>query len=122
MAALSPLLEHVVLGGGQEAIEVTRTSTRTGKFNARFFHVIFVEEFGRVNDHFGPLNSPSFHADGKSYSSGGGDGYVRVRFFDPEYFDFRFEFQLPKSALHTNYRYRRKEMSITLLQDFSYLK
>jgi len=27
-----------------------------------------------------------------SYSSGGEDGYVRVHYFDQEYFDFRFEF------------------------------
>lgn len=27
-----------------------------------------------------------------SYSSGGEDGYVRVHYFDPSYFDFRFEF------------------------------
>lgn len=91
-AALSPLQEHVVLGGGQEAMEVTTTSTRVGKFDARFYHLIFEEEFGRVKGHFGPINSLAFHPDGKSYSSGGEDGYVRVHYFDPEYFDFRFEF------------------------------
>lgn len=26
------------------------------------------------------------------FSSGGEDGYVRVHYFDPSYFDFRFEF------------------------------
>lgn len=91
-AALSPNCEHVVLGGGQEAMEVTTTSTRVGKFDARFFHVVFEEEFGRVKGHFGPINSLSYHPDGKSYSSGGEDGYVRVHFFDPEYFEFRFEY------------------------------
>lgn len=91
-AALSPLLEHVVLGGGQEAMEVTMTTTKAGKFDARFYHLIFEEEFGRVKGHFGPINSLAFHPDGKSYSSGGEDGYVRVHYFDPEYFDFRFEF------------------------------
>lgn len=91
-AALSPLQEHVVLGGGQEAMDVTTSSTRIGKFDARFFHLIFEEEFGRVKGHFGPINSLAFHPDGKSYSSGGEDGYVRVHYFDQEYFDFRFEF------------------------------
>ncbi|XP_052776990.1 eukaryotic translation initiation factor 3 subunit I-like [Mya arenaria] len=91
-AAISPLQDHVVLGGGQEAMDVTTSSTRIGKFDARFYHLIFEEEFGRVKGHFGPINSLAFHPDGKSYSSGGEDGYVRVHYFDQEYFDYRFEF------------------------------
>lgn len=91
-ASISPLYDHVVLGGGQEAMSVTTTSTRIGKFDARFFHLVFEEEFGSIKGHFGPINSLSFHPDGKSYSSGGEDGYVRVHFFDQTYLDFRFEF------------------------------
>ncbi|KAJ6654309.1 hypothetical protein lerEdw1_007231 [Lerista edwardsae] len=90
-AALSPIFDHVVLGGGQEAMDVTTTSTRIGKFEARFFHLGFEEEFGRVKGHFGPINSVAFHPDGKSYSSGGEDGYVRIHYFDPQYFEFEFE-------------------------------
>ncbi|NXB74100.1 EIF3I factor, partial [Donacobius atricapilla] len=90
-AALSPIFDHVVLGGGQEAMDVTTTSTRIGKFEARFFHLAFEEEFGRVKGHFGPINSVAFHPDGKSYSSGGEDGYVRIHYFDPQYFEFEFE-------------------------------
>ncbi|KTF73173.1 hypothetical protein cypCar_00039300, partial [Cyprinus carpio] len=44
---------QVVMGGGQEVMEVTTTSTRIGKFEARFFHAAFEEEFGRVKGHFG---------------------------------------------------------------------
>lgn len=91
-ASLSSLKEHVVLGGGQEAMEVTTTSARVGKFDARFYHMIFEEEFARVKGHFGPINSVAFHPDGKSFSSGGEDGYVRVHYFDQNYFDFEFEF------------------------------
>lgn len=91
-AAISPLLDHVVLGGGQEAMEVTTTSSRAGKFDARFYHLVFEEEFGRVKGHFGPINSLAFHPDGKSYASGGEDGYVRVHNFDPSYFDFNFDY------------------------------
>ena len=47
-AAVSPIREHVVLGGGQDAMDVTTTSTKIGKFDARFFHMVFEEEFGRV--------------------------------------------------------------------------
>nr|KAG5687282.1 hypothetical protein BaRGS_001947 [Batillaria attramentaria] len=91
-ASISPLKDHVVLGGGQEAMSVTTTSTRIGKFDARFFHLVFEEEFGSVKGHFGPINSLSFHPDGKSYSSGGEDGYVRVHYFDQTYLDFHFEY------------------------------
>lgn len=55
---------QVVLGGGQEAMDVTTTSTR-GKFDARFYHMVFEEEFGRIKGHFGPINSITFHPDGK---------------------------------------------------------
>ncbi|KAG8184438.1 hypothetical protein JTE90_026356 [Oedothorax gibbosus] len=91
-AAISPIRDHVVVGGGQEAMDVTTTSSRVGKFDARFFHLVFEEEFARVKDHFGPINSVAFHPDGKSYSSGGEDGYVRVHVFDSPYYDFDFEY------------------------------
>lgn len=92
-AAISPIRDHVILGGGQEAMSVTTTSARAGKFEARFFHLIFEEEFGRIKGHFGPINSLAFHPDGKSYSSGGEDGYVRVHYFDKSYFDFEFDYE-----------------------------
>ncbi|PFX20958.1 Eukaryotic translation initiation factor 3 subunit I [Stylophora pistillata] len=76
-ASLSPIREHVVLGGGQEAMDVTTTSTRVGKFDARFFHTVFEEEIGRVKGHFGPINSTAFHPDGK-----------RLKAFDLEAFKF----------------------------------
>lgn len=91
-AAISPILDHVVLGGGQDAMDVTTTSTRVGKFDSRFFHLVFEEEFGRVKGHFGPINSVAFHPDGKSYTSGGEDGYVRVHTFDPSYFEYGFDY------------------------------
>ena len=81
-----------MIGGGQEAMDVTTTSTRVGKFDARFFHLVFEEEFGRVKGHFGPINSLAFHPDGKAYASGGEDGYIRLHNFDPSYFDFRFDY------------------------------
>jgi translation initiation factor 3 subunit I len=56
---------QVVLGGGQEAMEVTTTTTKAGKFDARFYHLVFEEEIGRVKGHFGPINSLAFHPNGK---------------------------------------------------------
>lgn len=87
-AAISPKLDHVVVGGGQEAMDVTTTSARVGKFDARFFHLVFEEEFARVKGHFGPINSLEFHPNGDSYASGGEDGFIRVQQFDKSYFDF----------------------------------
>jgi translation initiation factor 3 subunit I len=90
-AAISPIYDHVVLGGGQEAMDVTTTSTRSGKFDSRFFHLVYEEEFARLKGHFGPINSLQFHPDGKSFASGGEDGFVRVQTFDASYSDLVFE-------------------------------
>jgi translation initiation factor 3 subunit I len=91
-AALTPKLqEFVVLGGGQDAMNVTTTSARQGKFESRFYHKILEEEVGRVRGHFGPINTIAVHPDGTAYSSGGEDGYVRVHHFDPDYFTFKLE-------------------------------
>lgn len=86
-AAISPIYDHVILGGGQDAMDVTTTSTRSGKFDSRFFHLVYEEEFARVKGHFGPINSLAIHPDGKSYATGGEDGYVRVQTFDSSYHD-----------------------------------
>ncbi len=55
----------MLLGGGQEAMSVTTTAGKVGKFDARFHHLVFEEELGRVKGHFGPINTVAFHPDGK---------------------------------------------------------
>ncbi|KAK4194580.1 putative eukaryotic translation initiation factor 3 [Triangularia verruculosa] len=90
-ASITPKKEFVILGGGQAAMDVTTTSARQGKFEARFYHKIFEEEIGRVRGHFGPLNTVAADPTGKGYASGGEDGYVRVHLFDKGYFDFNYE-------------------------------
>ncbi|KAM3187772.1 hypothetical protein ACTXT7_001615 [Hymenolepis weldensis] len=84
-AAISPNRPHVLLGGGQEADEVTVTSAVAGKFDAKFYHMIYAEEFGTVKGHFGPINSVAFNPDGSGFATGGEDGYVRLHSFDPDY-------------------------------------
>jgi translation initiation factor 3 subunit I len=84
--AISPLFQHVMIGGGQDAQNVTTTGAREGKFMVRFFHTIYQEEFGRVKGHFGPVNSVAFHPSGRGFASGGEDGYVRIHVFDAPYF------------------------------------
>jgi translation initiation factor 3 subunit I len=85
-AALTPDRPYVLLGGGQEAMNVTTTSLRQGKFETRFWHKVFEEEVGRVKGHFGPINTIAVHPAGKCYASGGEDGFVRVHHFDESYF------------------------------------
>ena len=56
---------QVMLGGGQEAMDVTTTTTKAGEFNAPFYHLVYEEEIGRVKGHFRPIISLRFHPDGK---------------------------------------------------------
>ena len=94
-AAITPLLDqlpHVLLGGGQEAMDVTTTSARVAKFEARFYHLVFEDEFARVRGHFGPINSLAFHPNGRGYASGGEDGYIRVHVFDDSYYQYKFDY------------------------------
>ncbi|ELU39590.1 eukaryotic translation initiation factor 3 [Rhizoctonia solani AG-1 IA] len=84
-AAIAPIL----VGGGQEAMNVTTTSARQGKFETRFWHKIFEEEVGRVKGHFGPINTIAVHPAGIQYASGGEDGFVRLHTFDESYFKAR---------------------------------
>lgn len=83
--AISPTHPHVLIGGGQDAMSVTTTSAGAGKFECRFFHMIYNEEFGRIAGHFGPINTLAVHPFGKSYASGGEDGFIRLHHFDAGY-------------------------------------
>lgn len=73
-AVINPTKPHVLVGGGQDAMSVTVTAASQGKFETRFFHTIYSEEFGRVKGHFGPINAIAIHPQGRSYASGAEDG------------------------------------------------
>lgn len=88
-AAIATKRPYILLGGGQEAMNVTTTSLRQGKFETRFWHKVLEEEVGRVKGHFGPINTIAVHPAGTSYASGGEDGFVRVHHFDESYFRAR---------------------------------
>jgi len=85
--SVSPLGTHVIVGGGQDAMNVTVTSSKVGHFQVDFFHMVYQEYMGNVKGHFGPVNTLSFSPDGKGYASGGEDGYVRLHHFDKDYFN-----------------------------------
>jgi len=91
-AAISPIKEHVFVAGGQEAMNVTTTSLRTGKFETKLFHMVFGDEFGSVRGHFGPVNTLALHPDGTGFTSGSEDGYIRVHTFDKDYYAMHNEF------------------------------
>jgi len=89
-ASISPLMNHVIVGGGQDAMNVTTTSAKVGHFQVDFFHTVYMEYMGHVKGHFGPINSLSFAPDGKGYASGSEDGYTRLHHFDKEYYNTKF--------------------------------
>uniref|UniRef100_A0A0N5ALX1 Eukaryotic translation initiation factor 3 subunit I n=1 Tax=Syphacia muris TaxID=451379 RepID=A0A0N5ALX1_9BILA len=91
-AAISPTRDHVVLGGGEEAMQVTQTVISSAHFEAKFYHMIFEEEFARFKGHFGPINTIAFHPSGNSIVTGGEDGYIRIQEFDDDYLNFDYEY------------------------------
>jgi translation initiation factor 3 subunit I len=86
-AVISEHKDHILLGGGQEAMSVTTTAGKVGKFETRFFHLVYQEEFGCVKGHFGPINALAINPNGLNYASGAEDGYVRLHPFDKSYLD-----------------------------------
>lgn len=85
-AVLSPIFDHVIVGGGQDAMSVTLTSSKAGKFESKIYQKVFGEEIGGIKGHFGPINALAIAPDGRSFSSGGEDGFVRIHHFDADYF------------------------------------
>ncbi|CAJ0587115.1 unnamed protein product, partial [Mesorhabditis spiculigera] len=91
-ACISPIRDHVCLGGGEDAMQVTQTAVSAGHFEAKLYHLVFEEEFARFKGHFGPINTMAFHPNGIQIATGGEDGYVRVQEFDDDYLEFKYDF------------------------------
>jgi len=84
-AVISLSKEHVILGGGQSAMNVTTTATDEGGFQARLFYLVYETQFGSISGHFGPINAMDLSPDERSYVSGSEDGIIRLHHFDESY-------------------------------------
>jgi len=85
-ASISPLMDHVIMGGGERAEDVTRTGATSEQFKVRFYHSIFASQLGSVVGHFGPINALAFSPDGRSFVSGSEDGFIRLHHLNEDYF------------------------------------
>ncbi|KAJ7446871.1 hypothetical protein B0H11DRAFT_1745344, partial [Mycena galericulata] len=86
-AALALTWPYVLVGGGQESMNVT-TTRREGYIRDQLLAQVYEEEVSPVKGHFGPIsiNTISVHPPGTCHASGGEDGIVRVHHFDDSYF------------------------------------
>jgi len=102
--SISPLKDHVLLGGGQDAVGVALTGqSRSTQFQSRIYHMIFEEELATVKGHFGPINAIAYSPDGHNFTSGGEDGYLRIHHLDGTiYFTDAFEDQIDFNDLSSD--------------------
>jgi len=98
-ASISPLMDHVIMGGGERAEDVTQTGATSEQFKVRFFHSIFATQLGSVAGHFGPINALSFSPDGRSFASGSEDGFIRLHHLDDDYFKRTEDLRFPGATI-----------------------
>jgi translation initiation factor 3 subunit I len=111
-AVISPIKDHIIIGGGEEAQNVTTTKLDSSQFRVRFFHKVYGNEICSILGHFGTVNTVAISPDGKrfvftllacatvlfsdlqtdpgdplvySFASGAEDGYVRLHHMPEEY-------------------------------------
>lgn len=82
--SISPCSDHVILGGGVDAQDVT---TQSGKsdFKVKFFHKVNGTALGEFKCHFGTITAMSFTPDGRGFASAGADSQVKLFHFDENY-------------------------------------
>ena len=80
-----------MVGGGQDAREVTTTQAKEGGFTIKLLSIIYENELADITGHFGTVHTVAYSPDGTSFASGSEDGYVHFHKFPPEYFTKKFE-------------------------------
>lgn len=79
---------HAFIAGGQESREVTTTHAKKGGFELLIYNMMFGNELGAIQGHFGPINALAVSSDGYCVASGAEEASVRVHRIDyDEYFN-----------------------------------
>jgi translation initiation factor 3 subunit I len=82
-AALNPVIDQLVVAGGQEARDVTTTASTDDQFVVRVYDKIQQEKLGELKGHIGPVHTMAYSANGQRLLSGSEDGMVMLWVFDP---------------------------------------
>lgn len=82
---ISPIKNHIILGGGQDAHLVTTTDESQAGFDIEFWHIVYNERLASLPAHFGTVRTLDLSNDGKMLASGAEDGYIRLWHFDDKY-------------------------------------
>eukprot|EP00758_Cryptobia_borreli_P006560 Tbor_TRINITY_DN5176_c5_g3::TRINITY_DN5176_c5_g3_i1::g.25887::m.25887/K03246/EIF3I; translation initiation factor 3 subunit I len=77
-ASISPITDHVLLGGGTDAQDVTTTQSGSGRFEVKFYHKVHEDFLGAVKCHFGTINAVQYSPSGKGFASGAVDGMIKI--------------------------------------------
>ena len=78
---------HIMIGGGQDARDVTTTKAKEGSFESRLYNMIYEEELTQITGHFGPVHSMEWSPDGRGIVTASEDGTVRLQRFPLDYFE-----------------------------------
>jgi translation initiation factor 3 subunit I len=85
--SISPLNDHVILAGGQDAKDVAtkRMGSDNSQFSVRFYHKVFGDLIGTVKGGFSTVTSLTFSPDGKGFCVGSEEGTSRMYRFGEDY-------------------------------------
>lgn len=83
-AHLSPKADHVLVGGGVEAVDVTTTAGES-KFSIKFYHSVHETMLGQFYCHFGTINTCEWHPNGNIFATGAHDGFVKLHMMPDSY-------------------------------------
>lgn len=83
-AHLSPHTDHVLVGGGVEAVDVTTTAGES-QFAVKFYHSIHETLLGQHYCHFGTINTVVWHPSGRMFATGAHDGFVKLHMLPDSY-------------------------------------